>query len=76
MKNIITIITTLAIILTTPVNVSAQTVNNTDFNSRENAEKARNKAEINKNDYTPGSFSGVYFIQRYVAKRIAGICLR
>ena len=27
MKNIITIITTLAIILTTPVNVSAQTVN-------------------------------------------------
>ena len=28
MKNIITIITTLAIILTTPVNVSAQTVNN------------------------------------------------
>ena len=34
MKNIITIITTLAIILTTPVNVSAQTVNNTDFNSQ------------------------------------------
>ena len=33
MKNIITIITTLAIILTTPVNVSAQTVKNTDFNS-------------------------------------------
>lgn len=25
--------------------------NNTDFNSRENAEKARNKAEINKNDF-------------------------
>ena len=32
MKNIITIITTLAIILTAPVNVSAQMVNNTNFN--------------------------------------------
>ena len=34
MKNIITIITTLAIILTAPVNVSAQMVNNTNFNSQ------------------------------------------
>ena len=34
MKNIITIITTLAIILTAPVNVSAQMTNSTDFNSQ------------------------------------------
>ncbi len=55
MKNIITIITTLAIILTTPVNVSAQTVNNTDFNSQiiylENGDYLETKIQSEQTNY-------------------------
>lgn len=56
MKNIITIITTLAIILTAPVNVSAQMTNSTDFNSQiiylENGDYLETKIQSRANKIT------------------------